>query len=97
MRFVIAFLLCLCAAPALAIQDQPREAKPCCACGVHCGCTGVCYCPRLVTFLDGSKAVFVPAPPRWPAAGSLPAILGKGARWSVGAPQRVPVKYRVWR
>lgn len=96
MRFLVAFLLCLCASPALAIQDVPKDAKPC-VCGVSCGCTGVCYCPRLVTFLDGSKALFVPAPPRWPASGSLPFAVGAVGRWTVGAPQRVPVKYRVWR
>ena len=93
MRFVIAFLLLLIASPALAIQQQPQEAKPC-VCGVSCGCTDVCYCPRLVTFLDGSKAVFVPAPPRWPAAGSLPFAFGAVGWWTVGAPQRVPVNYR---
>lgn len=97
MRFLVALVLCLCAAPALAIQDQPREAKAC-QCGVACGCAPLaCRCPKLVTFQDGSKAVFVPAPPRWPAAGSLPFSVGAVGRWTVGAPQRVPVNYRVRR
>ncbi len=91
MRFLIAIVLCLCASPALATQAQPGEAKPC-VCGVSCGCAPLaCRCPKLVTFQDGTKAVFVPGPVDtkggWPFQGPF-RWMGAAGRWSVGAPPR---------
>lgn len=92
MRFVIAFLLCLCAVPALAIQDQPQpQAKACASCGcAACDCL-VCRCPKVVTLPNGQKAVFVPGPVDtkggWPYMGPA-RWTGAVGRWVLGAPPR---------
>jgi|GEM_PF-6109202 len=95
MRFVIAFLLCLCAVPAHAIQDPPKlqvTGHACQACQGKCACDPVlCPCPKVVTFQDGTKAVFVPGPVDtkggWPYMGPF-RWTGAAGRWLLGAPPR---------
>lgn len=91
MRFLVAFLLCLCAVPALAIQSPPTEAKPC-TCGVSCGCAPLaCRCPKLVTLPNGQQALFIPGPVDtkggWPFQGPF-RWAGATGRWVLGAPPR---------
>lgn len=91
-----AVLASFCASQALAITDPPRlqvTGHACQACNGKCACDpALCPCPKLVTFADGTKALFVPGPVDtkggWPHMGPF-RWAGGGLRWATGAKPRV--------
>lgn len=94
MRFLVAIVVCLVTSSAAALDqlEAPKPVPACCACGDQCPCdVASCMCPKLVTFENGDKALWIPAPmnvkDRWPFQGPF-LWTGQAGRWVLGAPRR---------
>lgn len=97
MRFLAAFLLCLCASPALAIQLPPdsHKIKPdCCGCG-DCQCDQDCLCPVYVVAANGRRTILMPVN-RHPMAAGVKQVVGLPFQWLVAPPRKLwaPVEVR---
>ena len=92
LMFVVAALVLLMTTPASFAHESTRKATPSnCHCAGKCPCDSAsCRCERADLFRQ--KLYYIP---QWPAPGSLPFSIGAVGRWTVGAPQRVPLRVRV--
>jgi hypothetical protein len=97
MRFLVAFLLYLCAVPAMAYELQPTadNVKPdCCGCG-SCWCDQECLCPEYVTHANGKRTILLPVNPH-PIASGVKQTVAWPFRWLVAPPKKlwaqVPVR-----